>query len=67
MKGKIPALSMILLFVVQLACNAPARVTTPDTFATLNQLYTASALTQSAGVPGGISATPGLPPPTVVG
>jgi len=67
MKGKIPAFSMILLFVVQLACNAPARVTTPDTFATLNQLYTASALTQSAGVPGGISATPGLPPPTAIG
>ena len=63
----------ILLFVVfiissQLACNISASPATPDTFATLNGLYTASALTlEAAGTPTGFTSTPGLPPPTTTG
>ncbi|MFN3490981.1 MAG: NBR1-Ig-like domain-containing protein [Anaerolineales bacterium] len=49
-----------ILLIVQLACNAPSNAATPDTFATLNALYTASALTVQAGG----TATPGLPLPT---
>jgi len=59
-----------LLFVVsiiisQLACNFAANTATPDTFATLNGLYTASAQTLEAGsTPTGFTSTPGLPLPT---
>lgn len=51
-----------ILLTVQLACNLPSSDSgTPDPFATLNGLYTASAQTQAAiGTP-----TPGLPQPTV--
>ena len=62
--------SSIILFVVfltiaQLACNISADTATPDTFATLNGLYTASALTLEAGsAQTGFTATPGLPLPT---
>jgi hypothetical protein len=49
-----------LVLAVQLACNVPADSATPDTFATLNDLYTASARTLEAGA----SFTPGLPLPT---
>jgi hypothetical protein len=64
MKSKNPFLIFfIVIILVQLACNAPSGSATPDTFATLNGLYTASALTEQAG---GVqpSATPGLPLPT---
>jgi len=63
----------IILFVVfitaaQLACNISSSSATPDTFATLNGLYTASAKTLEAGkTPTGFTATPGLPPPTATG
>ena len=50
---------IVFLIVVQLACNAPSGAATPDTFATLNSLYTASANTQQVTSP-----TPGLPLPT---
>ncbi|HCB01217.1 MAG TPA: hypothetical protein DEP19_02440 [Anaerolineae bacterium] len=53
-------LTFAILLIVQLACNAPSNSATPDTFATLNALYTASALTVEAGG----TATPGLPLPT---
>lgn len=54
-------LTFAVLLIVQLACNVPSNsVGTPDTFATLNALYTASALTVQAGG----TATPGLPQPT---
>ena len=65
--------SPIILFVafmtiVQLACNAQANSSTPDPFATLNGLYTASAQTlQAAGpsiTPVSQTPTPGLPLPT---
>lgn len=53
---------LIMLLTVQLACNLPAADNaTPDPFATLNGLYTASAQTQAAAG----TATPGLPQPTV--
>src|SRR5688572_12360887 len=52
-------LSIALLLIAQLACNAPSNSGTPDTFATLNGLYTASAQTLQAG-----TITPGLPQPT---
>jgi hypothetical protein len=51
---------VILLLIVQLACNVPSNSATPDTFATLNSLYTASAQTVQAS-----AITPGLPQPTV--
>jgi len=53
-------LTFAILLIVQLACNVPSNSATPDTFATLNALYTASALTVQAGG----TATPGLPLPT---
>ncbi|MBI5353284.1 MAG: hypothetical protein HZB50_11645 [Chloroflexi bacterium] len=62
--------SPIILFVavmtiVQLACNAQANSSTPDPFATLNGLYTASAQTlEAAGTPISPTPTPGLPLPT---
>src|SRR5688572_7402198 len=52
-------LSIAILLIVQLACNAPSNSGTPDTFATLNGLCTASAQTLQAG-----TVTPGLPQPT---
>lgn len=53
---------LIILLTVQLACNLPGGDSaTPDPFATLNGLYTASAQTQAAAG----TATPGLPQPTV--
>jgi hypothetical protein len=53
---------LIVLLLVQLACNLPSLDTgTPDPFATLNGLYTASAQTLAAAG----SPTPGLPLPTV--
>lgn len=60
--------SIIILSIAQLACNTLGNSATPDTFATLNGLYTASALTLEAagaltGQPG-YTATPGLPLPT---
>jgi hypothetical protein len=54
--------SFLLLF--QLACNISASQATPDTFATLNGLYTASAQTIAAGTRSGYTSTPGLPPPS---
>lgn len=57
-----------VIIMVQLACNAPSGAATPDTFATLNGLYTASVLTQqAAGTQPAFSATPGLPLPTATG
>ncbi|MBI5951661.1 MAG: hypothetical protein HY865_08385 [Chloroflexi bacterium] len=53
----------LLLILTQLACNLGAGTATPDTFATLNVLYTVSAQTMEAGS----TSTPGLPPPTVSG
>ena len=52
---------VIILLTVQLACNLPSSSATPDPFATLNGLYTASAQTQAAAG----TVTPGLPQPTV--
>lgn len=49
----------VLLVIVQLACNVPSNSATPDTFATLNSLYTVSAQTVQAS-----TVTPGLPQPT---
>ncbi|MBK7320047.1 NBR1-Ig-like domain-containing protein [Candidatus Villigracilis affinis] len=61
-------LFVAILTAVQLACNFANSTATPDTFATLNELYTASALTLEADptqpavlLP---TATPGLPLPT---
>ncbi|HND49479.1 MAG TPA: NBR1-Ig-like domain-containing protein, partial [Anaerolineales bacterium] len=54
-------LLLIVLLTVQLACNLPSNSATPDPFATLNGLYTASAQTQAVSG----SPTPGLPQPTV--
>jgi hypothetical protein len=57
-----PFILLITLLTVQLACNLPGGDSaTPDPFATLNGLYTASAQTQAAAG----TATPGLPQPTV--
>ncbi|MCB9111190.1 MAG: hypothetical protein H6634_08070 [Anaerolineales bacterium] len=52
---------IVVLLAAQLACNLPSNSATPDPFATLNGLYTASAQTQAVSG----SATPGLPQPTV--
>ena len=41
-------LSVVILLLAQLACNMPSNSSTPDPFATLNGLYTASALTLEA-------------------
>jgi hypothetical protein len=60
------ALFVGLIVISQLACNLGANQATPDTFATLNGLYTASALTlETEDTPGAPTFTPGLPPPTV--
>lgn len=57
--------AIIVLWIAQLACNLPSNSATPDPFATLNGLYTASAQTLAAATAGpGLSATPGLPQPT---
>lgn len=62
------ALFLIFSFLVQMACSIPSNSATPDTFATLNGLYTASAQTQqAAGTQPGFTATPGLPLPTATG
>jgi hypothetical protein len=54
-----------ILWIAQLACNVPGTSATPDTFATLNGLYTASAQTlEAVGTQTGFTATPGLPLPT---
>lgn len=65
------SLFVTFLIMAQLACNLGNSTATPDTFATLNGLYTASAQTLEAGTtqqvstaPVGASATPGLPLPT---
>lgn len=53
---------LVILALVQIACNLPSTdPETPDPFATLNGLYTASAQTLAAAG----SPTPGLPLPTV--
>lgn len=58
-------LSVVILLLAQLACNIPSNSSTPDPFATLNGLYTASALTlEAVGTQSGFTATPGLPLPT---
>lgn len=58
-------LSITAVMIVQLACNIQADSATPDTFATLNGLYTASAQTlEAVGTQTGFTATPGLPLPT---
>lgn len=60
------AFAMAFLLIAQAACNMPSNPATPDTFATLNGIYTASALTiEAAGTQTGFTATPGLPQPTV--
>ena len=60
-----PVLFLVVTLLAQMACNIPSNAATPDTFATLNGLYTASALTLEAGVtPTGFTPTPGLPQPT---
>ncbi|MBL8102672.1 MAG: hypothetical protein JNM02_09100 [Anaerolineales bacterium] len=59
------SLSVFVILIAQLACNAPGNSATPDTFATLNGLYTASAQTlEAAGTQTGYTVTPGLPLPT---
>lgn len=61
-------LFLVSILTVQLACSLPSNAATPDTFATLNGLYTASARTlEAAGTQSGITVTPGLPLPTSSG
>ncbi|MCA2002066.1 MAG: hypothetical protein LDL51_09395, partial [Chloroflexi bacterium] len=55
---------ILFLTAAQLACNLGVSPATPDTSATLNSLYTASALTLEALATTTESPTPGLPPPT---
>lgn len=58
-------LFIAIVAIVQLACNLPTESATPDTFATLNGLYTKSAQTlEAGGTQTGLTATPGLPLPT---
>ena len=57
-------ISFMLLLAVQFACNLQGSTSKPDTAATLNGLYTASALTVAAHLGG--SMTPGLPQPTAL-
>jgi len=58
-------LSVVVVLIAQLACNIPGNSATPDTFATLNGLYTASAQTlEAATTPNSLTTTPGLPLPT---
>jgi len=67
-KKHAPFLLLAILLIVQLACNLPATGGAPDTAATLNGLYTASAQTLEAlGTQSGFTATPGLPLPTATG
>lgn len=56
-----PALSLILLLIVQLACSGLNKPGTPDTVATLNGLYTSAAQTSTMIA---VTVTPGLPIPT---
>ena len=64
-KKRFLGLFLALLAIIQLACNATAGPSTPDTVATLNGLYTAAAQTgTAAAVQGVATATPGLPLPT---
>lgn len=59
------ALFIAFLLIAQLACNAQTNSETPDPFATLNGLYTASAQTMAAdSTQSGFTVTPGLPLPT---
>jgi hypothetical protein len=58
-------ISFMLLLVVQFACNLQGSSSKPDTAATLNGLYTASALTVAAHL--GVTVTPGVPQPTAFG
>jgi hypothetical protein len=68
MKPNKPLIIFFLtIFTAQLACNAPSSAGTPDTFATLNGLYTASALTEQAAGTRPATSTPGLPAPTAIG
>jgi hypothetical protein len=69
MSKKYPIIPLVIFMIIsQLACNIAASTATPDTFATLNGLYTAAAQTQGAGgTPTGFTATPGLPMPTATG
>lgn len=55
--------ALISLLIAQIACNAPANQATPDTFATLNGLYTASAQTLEVvqTQPPAQTTTPGSP------
>ena len=58
-------LFVVFIIITQLACNLSASTATPDTFATLNGLYTAAAQTlEAGGTPIGFTSTPGLPLPT---
>ena len=58
-------LFIVVIMIAQLACNLSADSATPDTFATLNGLYTASAQTlEAVGTQTGFTTTPGLPLPT---
>jgi len=58
---------IVLIAIVQLACNAPSSAATPDTFATLNGIYTASALTAQPGsaTQPNMTSAPDLPHPTL--
>lgn len=61
-----PLLAFIVLWIASLACNLPANSETPSSFATMDGLYTASALTVEAiSSQTGMTTTPGLPLPTV--
>lgn len=61
-----PILAFIVLWIASLACNLPANSETPSSFATMDGLYTASALTVEAiSSQTGMTTTPGLPLPTV--
>ena len=66
----IPALALILIMIVQMACSAAVPAGTPDTAATLNGLYTAAAQTSTAAAltpfttQAVVTQTPGLPLPT---
>jgi hypothetical protein len=65
LKKNLIAPFVIFLIITQLACNIGASTATPNTFATLNGLYTSAAQTQGAGSTSTDStATPGLPVPT---
>ncbi len=64
-KKNVLILPAVLIIITQLACNLGASPATPDTFATLNGLYTASAQTLESTVTSPAQTpTPGLPPPT---